>query len=99
MKRKTNRKAITSHLHKARRVHFTTPAVYPVLLAAAAVGALSLSSSPQTPAFAGETAALHPGRNPGFKAQMFMATFPKAVLATAAESGERLSGMKVRYDA
>lgn len=77
MKRKKRKKNPSLlHLQKVGRVHVTTPAVYPVLLKAAAVGALSPSLNLQTPAFARETAALHPGRNPVFKAQMFIATFP-----------------------
>lgn len=75
-------------------VHVTTPAVYPVLLKAAAVGALSPSLNLQTPAFARETAALHPGRNPVFKAQMFIATFQLIITATVRQMGERFEQNK-----
>lgn len=72
------------------RAHVTTPAVYPVLLKAAAVGALSPSLNLQTPAFARETAALHPGRTPVFKAQMFIATFQLITTATVRQMGEKV---------
>lgn len=82
------------HLQKVGRIHVTTPAVYPVLLKAAAVGALSPSLNLQTPAFARETAALHPGRNPVFKAQMFIAKFPFITTATVRQmGGKSLSNM------
>lgn len=90
MKRKKRKKNITFAFTKGwARVHVTTPAVYPVLLKAAAVGALSPSLNLQTPAFARETAALHPGRNPVFKAQMFIATFQLITTATVRQMGER----------
>lgn len=85
------------HLQKVR-VHVATPVVYPVLLKAAGVGALSPSSDLQTPACARGTAALHPGKNPIFtcKHNTFIAKITRKVpfihSQTNKDKGSRING-------